>query len=446
MRKVLMLVLSLLMVTCLLIGCQNSTGINATSSTTTSNQATQANTSPSQSEQPSEPEKPESLTIITSTDFKTFFEDLGKVFEQKYGVKINVISEAYDNTHDKITTSVLGGSKVDMAYLDTVWPAEFASAGIILPLDEYISNDVRSSMIDACINQMVWNGKTWGLPYCNNGKWMFYNKSILAKGGYSKPPATWDELFAMSKDLQSKGLIKYGISYGAMQAEGIICDMTSWLYAYGAEWMDKDNKFVFNSPNAVKALTAINDSLKNGIADPASITYNDRTDLDPFLAGDTAFNMNWSFAWDLCNSPQDSKVVGDIAITNIPATANISEPSSSVTGGGGICMLSTTVSPYWSWKFMEMLIDPQVQINGMTNSGILPTLKNVYEDKELLSKYPYLADMYPQFQYMHYRPVFAKYSEWSKIVQVNLSSVLSGQMTPQQALDDAVLKSNGLAK
>ena len=130
------------------------------------------------SEAGGEEEKPESLTIITSTDFKAFLEEIGKQFEEEEGIKVNVVSEAYDNTHNKITTSVMGGSPVDMAYLDTIWPAEFAAAGIALPIDEYLTDEAREGIIDTCIEQLVYNGKTYGIPYVNNGKWMFYNKRI----------------------------------------------------------------------------------------------------------------------------------------------------------------------------------------------------------------------------------------------------------------------------
>ena len=49
----------------------------------------------------------------------------------------------------------MGGSAVDMAYLDTIWPAEFAASGIALPLDEYLTDEAREGIIDACIDQLV---------------------------------------------------------------------------------------------------------------------------------------------------------------------------------------------------------------------------------------------------------------------------------------------------
>lgn len=83
-----------------------------------------------------------------------------------------------------------------------------------------MDEDVKNSLIESSLNQMVYNGKTEAIPFANGGKWMFYNKQMLADAGYEEPPKTWDELKEMSKDMIDKGICKYGIAWGASQAEG----------------------------------------------------------------------------------------------------------------------------------------------------------------------------------------------------------------------------------
>ena len=58
-----------------------------------------------------------------------------------------------------------------------------------------------------------------------------------------------------------------------------------------------------------------------------------------------------------------------------------------------------------------------------------------------MAKYPYLKDMYPQLAFAHFRPVLPRYSEWSHIAQAAISSALSGQASPQAALDAAAKNS-----
>jgi multiple sugar transport system substrate-binding protein len=383
------------------------------------------------------PAKPKSISLICTSDDVTMFQTVAKTYKEKYGIDVTIISQSYDNTHQKIITSFMGGSKVDLTYVDTVWPAEFAAAKILSPLDEYLTSDVRKSFIDASLEQLGYNGKTYAVPYANNGKWLFYNKKLLTEEGYTAPPKTWDELFAMSKKLIADKKIKNGITWAGKQAEGLVCDFTSLLYGYGGQWMDSKGNMIFNSGSGVKALTMVVNSMKDGTADPASITYDDRTDLDPFLAGDTAFVMDWSFAWALVNDPQSSKVAGDVAIGLIPGDSSANVTSASVTGGGGIGILSSSQNKYWAWKFIELMTGVDTQKAAFESSTILPTVKSVYQDSDLLTKYPYLKDMYNQYQYMHFRPALPGYSKWSQGVQNDLEMAMIGKSTPQQALDDA---------
>ena len=299
--------------------------------------------------------KPASISIISTSDDQALLEAVGKVYKERYGVDLTIISQAYDSTHDKIVASVLGGSKNDLTYVDTVWPAEFASAKILSPVDDYMPSGFKSAFVSAAIGQMEWNGKTWAVPFANNGKWLFYNKKMLADAGFSAPPTSWDELFAMSRKMISQGIAKHGIAWAGVQSEGLICDFTTMLYGFGGTWTDKNGSITFNSPQGVRALQMMVDATKDGTADPASITYNDRTDLDPFMAGDTAFVMDWSFAWPLTNDAKQSKIAGNVGMTLIPGDAKAGVRSSSVTGGGGIGIISNSEHKDWAGKFLFAL-------------------------------------------------------------------------------------------
>ena len=238
---------------------------------------------------------------------------------------------------------------------------------------------------------------------------------MLADGGYDAPPTTWDELKAMSIDLQQKGICKYGIAWAGVQAEGLLCDMTTMLSAFGGAWTDEEGKMTFNSEAGVNALNFMRQSIEDGWADPASTTYTDRDALDPFLAGDTPFVMNWSFAWALSNDPSQSQVAGNVGVCLIPGTENV--VSGSVTGGGGLGVLSCTKYPEYAWKFLELCLSYDVQLNGLENCSTMPCLNSLFEDPAIQEKYEYLAMFYPQFAYAKSRPAVARYSEWSNILQ-----------------------------
>ena len=87
-------------------------------------------------------DKPESISVICTTDEEGLYEYAGKKYEEMYGVKVNLICQSYDSTHEKITTTWTGGGDADVCYVDIPWVAEFESKGVTIDLSEYMDEDV----------------------------------------------------------------------------------------------------------------------------------------------------------------------------------------------------------------------------------------------------------------------------------------------------------------
>lgn len=84
---------------------------------------------------------------------------------------------------------------------------------------------------------------------------------------------------------------------------------------------DDNGNWVFNNENGVAGLKLMVDSIQNGNADPGSINYTDREVLNPFMAGDIPFVLNWAFAYALANDPAESTIAGNVGIGLVPPTA-----------------------------------------------------------------------------------------------------------------------------
>ena len=380
-------------------------------------------------------DKPESISVICTTDEEGLYEYVGEKYEEMYGIKVNLICQSYDNTHEKITTTWTGGGDADVCYVDVPWVAEFESKGVTIDLSQYLDEDVKSKLIENSLNQMSYNGKTVAVPFANGGKWMYYNKQMLEDAGYSEPPKTWDELKAMSQEMIEKGICKYGIAWGASQAEGLICDLTTMIYSFGGTWQNEDGTFNINNEGSKDALRFIYDSMQDGWADPASITYTDRDCLDPFMAGDTAFVMNWAYVYGYANDPANSTVAGNVDVCLMPGTEKVE--SASVAGGGGFGILSTSKYPEYAYKYIELFTEEDIQKYAYENYNVLPTIDQLYQDDELVDEHEEITKFYPQFASTHPRPQIADYSEWSNKVQPIFSAALSGVTSIDEALSQA---------
>lgn len=382
-----------------------------------------------------ESDLPDKITVICTTDDIEFFQYVAEDYTAQYGVNVEFVSQSYDDTHTKITTTWSGRGDGDICYVDIPWAAEFGDLGLTMGLDEYMTDEYKDGLIASSLNQLRYKDQTYAVPFCNNGKWMFYNKAMLEEAGHTEPPKTWEGLKEVSEDLIEKGIAKYGIAWGAAQAEGLMCDLTTLIYGFGGKWQNDDGSFAFNSSESADAIQFVVDSMKNGWADPASITYTDRDCLDPFLAGDTAFCMNWGYVYSYGNDEANSQVAGNVDICLMPGTD--AAVSSSVTGGGGLGVMSTSKSPEYAWKFIEMVTSLDNQKYALDNYSILPTLTVLYTDEAILAENESLGKFYPQYETAHPRPALPNYSEWSNNVQPIFSAAMTGELTPSDALQQA---------
>lgn len=379
-------------------------------------------------------DKPDKLIIMLTSEGTAPMEKTIKRFEDETGIEVELLSEAYDNMHNKIMTMVAGGSQLDIISLDTVWPAEFADSNLILPLDDYLDDNFADQFVDIAWNQLRYDGKQYGIPTGNDAKWLFYNTEVLEKAGYSEPPKTWEELSEMSKKMVEQGLVKYGMALGASQAEGLTCDFTSLIYGFGGQYRENDEEasgaWQLDSKSAIDAITWMKESMENGVLDPASTTYTDRNVMNTFMTGDVAFVTGWSSYWTTTNSEDESAIAGKVGMTMLPGSDGT--VSGSVSGGGGLAVVSTTASEKWAVEFLKVLCEESVQKDFLEGVSQMPTLKAMYEDEALINEFPILSMAYPQYEYAHFRPILVQYQEWSTMLQEAIHKVLTNNEDPQK--------------
>lgn len=425
-----------LVLTVALSGCNNGQSGSADPSSSTGEGSSAA----SAAESEDTGDKPEKLQAIVDNDTVGIIQPAADILERDEGIKTEFIVQSYDQSYTKIMTSIMGGTPIDVIICDSVWTAEFTEAGMITPVDDYISAELKEDLFPGFVDQCSYEGKLMALPMCAQTKWLYYNTDLLEQAGYSEPPKTWDELFEMGQNMVSKGLCKYPIAWAAKQAEGMVCDWFVCLTASGGSMRDDNGNWVFNNENGVAGLKLMVDSIQNGNADPGSINYTDREVLNPFMAGDIPFVLNWAFAYALANDPAESTIAGNVGIGLVPSNSD-GVVSSSVTGGGGFAIASTSEHPDYAWKLIENVVSREALFQSAELASNAPPIKSMYEDEEFIEQFPTMAAAYPQFEYAQPRPALSKYSEWSNNMQVSLHEAVTGSKSVEDALNEMIEKS-----
>ncbi|WP_448954749.1 extracellular solute-binding protein [Labrys neptuniae] len=348
------------------------------------------------------------------------------------GVTVNVEFVPYEALYDKIVASkAAGGSGYDVVLYDVIWPAAFAQNGVLVDVTNRLKDMDRSKVFDGAWATVNYDGKTYGLPWILDTKYLFYNTEMLQKAGIAEPPKTWDELAKDAKIIKDKGITQYPIVWSWSQAEAVICDYVTLTAAYGGKFFDGTTP-VFDKGGSLDAVNYMAQSLKDGLSNPNSKEYLEEDVRKVFSAGDAAFALNWTYMYAKANDPAESKVVGKVGVVPAPGVDGKSK-ASAVNGSMGLGITAGSSKPDLAWKYITYLTSKPVQDQYAKLS--LPIWKASYADAAVTKGQESLvkaADT--SIGIMTSRPTVVSYQELSTILQAQIQNALAGKASPADAL------------
>lgn len=353
-------------------------------------------------------------------------------FEKQHpDVKVNLEFVPYEALHDKIVAARgAGGNGYDVVLFDAIWPAEFSRYDLLQDVSSRIAADEREKIFSGAMNTVVYQGKTLGMPWILDTKYLYYNKAMLDKAGIKTPPASWQQVMDDAKVLKDKGIVKYPLVWSWSQAEALVCDYTTLVSGFGGSFY-QNGKLDFSTPASLKAVTLMKTSLDQGLSNPASREYLEEDVRKAFSNGDAAFALNWTYMYNMANDPKQSKVAGDVGI--VPAPGDTPDKPGAVNGSMGLGIAKASQHPEEAWQYIHYLTSQPVQDKYAKLS--LPVWKASYQDPAVAKgQESLIAAADKSLNVMLSRPETADYSRLSNTLQQQLQSVLQGKATPDVAL------------
>ena len=408
---------------------------------------------------PAQPAGPVTIHVLTMDQAglkPAEIDQIVKDFEAKNpDIKVNMEYLGYDYVHDKITTGMAAKPPAyDAAMIDVIWPDEFIKAGYLLDVTSRITPEMKSGMFPASWNGVTRNGKIYGMPWLMDVKYFMYNKDMLQKAGITNPPTTWEELVDQAKTIKSKGIAEFPIIWSWNQKEGVVCDYAVLLYGNGGSFVDANGKPAFNNDKGVQALAWMKQTIDDGLSNPSSVSSDENAVEADFLAGKSAFAVNWLFQYADSNDASKSQIVGQAAFAPMPvfkAGMDAGVKGSSVDGSSSFAIMATTPYPDQTWKFLTYLASNEVQMKY--SAEMLPVWQTDFQGdalKTLEGATPTNPVTVPaflaQFPYANERPTVPYYNEASAALQLAIQEALTGVKSPKDALDEAAAKWVELAK
>jgi ABC-type glycerol-3-phosphate transport system substrate-binding protein len=277
----------------------------------------------------------------------------------------------------------------------------------------------------------TFKGKVYGVPWGADSEMLGWRPSMYTAAGLTREPRTWDEMMEYGKKL-TKAPDRFGFGM-SVEKSNVWNETNKFIAAAGGK------AYEYDTAEAKQALKFMKDLIVNGATQPTAAQEAYGALWAPFIDGKYASWIMWDL-W-LGGLALNAKVKGDMNFAWQPA------------GPAGV----KTVTHCWSWcinpftKKMDKAVEwikyissvPAVKIHA--TRGATPALMTLWKDadvQKVVPQLPFLASQMDKMQDMVYIPYKAITADIDDIVNGNLSSYFTNQMS----LDDFATKTMAAIK
>jgi len=367
-----------------------------------------------------------------NADERPVFLDLVEAFEATHpGVKIRATNLPFMGAEPKILTALATRTTPDIARVDGSFLPKLAIKGALHPLDDYITEGVKSEIVPVALQSNVVNGMLYGLPDQVNCLCLFINRAIFREAGLDPggPPATWDEFVRVGRTLTDpgKGVFGFGMRNSLWWT-------LPFFNTYGARLLNGDRtQCVLNEREAVAAFQFKVDLYrKHKIEGGGWMAGGIRDDLG-FQTQKYAMVFNGPWA---VNTLDETGI--EFGVSLIPAGP---KGTSTTVGGNNLVVFRSCTHAREAAEFLKFMASRQSQVLWCNALGQIPVNRLANEDLDF-ERHPYLEVFIEQMRTARPRPQVAVYPEIENAVNPEMQAALEGSKTVQQAMDSAVEEVN----
>ena len=357
-------------------------------------------------------------------------------------IKVETEFVPYEELRNKTMLAYGSNSPYDAALVDDIWFAEYASKGMIADITDQVPQEYKDGVLGGGWNFVTKGGKIVGLPWFLDTMYLYYNKAMLAEAGYTEAPKSLEEMIEMGRAMKEAGIVEYPFVFSMAQAEALICIYANFMEAMGRDFQNADGNWIVQE-TGVEPLDLLISMLDEGLINPNSTEYLEEDTRMVFSSGDAAFTLNWMYVYQLAKDPAESSLDPEaVGIMVMPGAEGVKEHGA-MSGSMGLSVMANSAHPAETLEYIEYLTSKELQ---ETYSNLqLPVWADSYDNPDVISGLEELAAAAKlAFGIMNARPSVANYQEASAILQADIQSALLGDLSAQDALNDAVEQMNAL--
>ncbi|MEO3788604.1 ABC transporter substrate-binding protein [Nonomuraea sp. B10E15] len=336
-----------------------------------------------------------------------------------------LLPESADEQRRKLIQSAQTKSDTgDVILIDAVWTSEFAANRWVdeLKLD-------TTGLLPTTIETGKYRDKLYAMPLFT-GTGLLYYRTDLVK----EPPKTWDEMKKICADVLpgQKGMSCYAGQFD--KYEGLTVNFAEAVASAGGRLLDASGKPQVTSEAAKQAARFLADGFDSGMIPKEAITYKEEEGRVAFQEGKLLFYRNWAYGYEAAQKTDgSSEVVDKFDVAPIPG---LTGPGAGTLGGNNLAVSAFSKHKQSARDFVAFMTSA-AQIKAFARTSSMPVARTaIYEDPELVKKYPYLPALKEGILAAVPRPAAVKYGDVTAAVQESAYAIVTGAKPVDQALTE----------
>lgn len=363
----------------------------------------------------------------------------------KTGITIQYTLLSRNGYADKLTSQLLSRNAIpDIVYPFNWFIPQYAKAGVLTPLNSYITHDKSFDVKDffaSALKTGQYGGTQYGIPIDMSEPILYYRKDLI-----KKPPQTWSEALALAKEFSRSTNPKSPTEYGTTlyAASGFAEPAQLWeelFWAYGGSLLNSKGLSNVDSPAGIQATEYGVQLVKDKLVPPDYTTYEYPQVEGAMQAGKVAFVQEWNAAWADFSNPNVSPLIyNKIAYAPIPGVLR----NGKIVRFYHVHTIDLAINEAsqhkrQAWEVLSYLAGKTGALQYTLNGGATPRT-SVFTSSAVKAKYgDYYGFLASQVaQYGETEPAITGMVDIDQnIMNKQLNAAWAGQETPQKALAQA---------
>jgi multiple sugar transport system substrate-binding protein len=353
---------------------------------------------------------------------------LVRAFEREHpGIRVALKTLSHDGGGDTLAAALAAGRPPDLCQLGSDDMPAFLASGVLSDWSAGVA-DLRDSLRGWPMCMV--GDAIYGLPWTLDARALFFNRSLLARAGLdpSRPPATWDQLYAAAARVQALGHGVHGMGVVADTGQALIETFLPFAWGNDGEILSaRLDSSRFDSPENVAALAFYLRLRRAGALAP-------RDSLErEFARG--RLGLLVTGAWVLGGT--GARPGPDVGVALVPRPAADRGEHASFAGGEMLASFTRSRHKEDGLRLARFLVRPE---NLRTLTGAWQELQPATAGADTLEFYRSRPDqqvLVRQLAEAHFPPHHPRWGEMRRAITDEVGEALADRKTAARAIADA---------